>query len=435
MKRFRLNYSRTASRLVFMFVSLPILILACTGVEDGEGVFPANSTPLQATATLPADPTTTAAIPDTGAKPTEPEKDGCPPTSAQQRAAEMLTLGPINGVAASTALGERLIVTGTVYDPTCRPVAGMTLRFWQTDAEGVYGPGQDTNAMQCCYYGGETVTDDQGRYTLLTVVPGAYRGEASPPPAHIHVEGEHASGARLGSEIVFQNDPHLSGNYTNPPPISLESESDEQGQHWLGTADFLLDEEVETAAAKTMPDPASTQTFRILPGESSASYQIREQFADFAEMVSPIGVTTGVEGEIQLEMGEPPALKGMSVSVDLRGLRTDDPMRDEKLADRWLVTNTFPFATFAAKEIRGGPSRYQEGQAVTFILSGDLTIRDITRPSEFSVTATLEGDTLNGQAEATILMSDFGVDPPNLLGFVKVEDEVGLSILLRAVRV
>ena len=329
---------------------------------------------------------------------------------------------------------ERLIINGTVYDRNCSPVIGMTLRFWQTDSEGVYGPGHGTNDMVCCYYGGETVTDDQGRYTLLTVMPGFYKGEASPPPAHIHIEGEHTSGARLESEIVFQGDPHLGGNYTNPPPIPLETRSDEQGQYLQGTADIRLDQEVAAGSAPTNPVPGSIQTFNILPGESSASYQIREKFADIVEMVSPLGVTTGVEGNIQLDMTAPPALKAMSVTVDLRGLRTDDPLRDEKLADRWLVTNTFPYARFTAKEIKGGPSRYQEGQSANFIISGDLTIRDITQPIDFSVTATLAGDTLNGQAEAKIRMSDFGVDPPDLLGFVKVEDEVTLQIKLRAVR-
>jgi len=437
MKNGRIPTRGPARHILPLLICLSILVSACTSVQRARNSLPPTSTPLQPTASAVPTPTPTAAaiLPETGSKPTETVKGGCPPTLTGSRASQPLTLGPINDVAASSAPGERLVIAGTVYDRSCAPVAGITLRFWQTDPEGVYGPGHGTDNMVCCFYGGETATDEQGRYTLITVMPGVYKGEASPPPAHIHVEGEHPSGARLESEIVFRDDPYLSGVYNNPPPIPLEEAADEQGRYLVGSADFLLTEEIEPLTAPTAAAPTSLQTYRILPEESSASYQIREKFADFAEMVSPVGTATGVEGEIQLDMADPPALKSMVVKVDLRGLSTDDPQRDEKLADRWLVTNSYPYATFQVKEVKDGPSSYQEGQAATFILGGDLTIRDVTRPVDFAVTASIDGDTLTGEAETRILMSDYGIDPPNLLGFVKVEDEVVVRVKIRAVRV
>jgi polyisoprenoid-binding protein YceI len=71
---------------------------------------------------------------------------------------------------------------------------------------------------------------------------------------------------------------------------------------------------------------------------------------------------------------------------------------------------------------------YQEGQLVTFTLHGDMTIRDITRPLAFQVSARLAGDTLIGTATAALKMTDFGIAPPNFLDFVVVEDEVGIVV-------
>jgi hypothetical protein len=46
------------------------------------------------------------------------------------------------------------------------------------------------------------------------------------------------------------------------------------------------------------------------------------------------------------------------------------------------------------------------------------------QPVIFEVTTQLEGDTLTGEATATILMSDFGVGPISLAGMLQTEDEV-----------
>ena len=44
------------------------------------------------------------------------------------------------------------------------------------------------------------------------------------------------------------------------------------------------------------------------------------------------------------------------------------------------------------------------------------------------MTATLSGDTLQGKTSTGIKMSQYGVDPPNIPGFVRVEDEVALTL-------
>ena len=113
-------------------------------------------------------------------------------------------------VAAGWRGGTRLTVSGTVYGADCEtPLAGASIQVWQTNAAGEYGPGQGTGDERCCYLGAGLRTDARGRYRFETVRPGHYKGEAQPPPAHIHFEVRHPDADGLLTELLFEGDPHL----------------------------------------------------------------------------------------------------------------------------------------------------------------------------------------------------------------------------------
>ena len=181
-------------RLARWFVLVAALV-SCDDGGDGSG----GATSASTTAAAPTSSPTTAAA-------TGPCRSS--PDDAVDEAATV-TLGPSPGIEATTAAGQPLLISGTVFDEACAPLAGASLDVWQTDGDGVYGPGHDTDELQCCYLQGTVRTDANGRYELATVMPGHYRGEREPPPAHIHVEANHPSGGNAMLEIVFAGDPQL----------------------------------------------------------------------------------------------------------------------------------------------------------------------------------------------------------------------------------
>ena len=161
-----------------------------------------------------------AAAPGTTARPDCTVTPGAPAQgteSAPADAPSRLRLGPaaeLRGSAEADAAarrGQRLLVSGTVYAADCAtPLAGATLQVWQTDADGEYGPGHGTDNLRCCYLQGALRTDARGRYELTTIKPGRYKGEAQPPPAHIHFEVSHPDAGGLMTELLFEGDPSLS---------------------------------------------------------------------------------------------------------------------------------------------------------------------------------------------------------------------------------
>jgi polyisoprenoid-binding protein YceI len=66
------------------------------------------------------------------------------------------------------------------------------------------------------------------------------------------------------------------------------------------------------------------------------------------------------------------------------------------------------------------------------VLQGDLTIRETTKPAAFDARVRLQDGALTGQAVTTILMSDYGFGPIDILDMLKTEDQVKITVDLVA---
>jgi polyisoprenoid-binding protein YceI len=119
--------------------------------------------------------------------------------------------------------------------------------------------------------------------------------------------------------------------------------------------------------------------------------------------------------------------------VDLRTLQSDSPRRDNAIRGRWLESDTYPYADFVSTDALDVPTDYTEGNEVTFTLVGDMTIRDVTKSVTWTVVGVLQDGVVTGVATTSIVMSDFGVSPPNIANMIKVEDQADLRVNFVAV--
>lgn len=91
--------------------------------------------------------------------------------------------------------GTKLTLVGYVVSTTCKPIAHALLDFWQADADGQY----DNKGFTLR---GHQYTDDKGKFTLETVVPGLYPGRTR----HIHVKVQAPNGQVLTSQLFSPNE-------------------------------------------------------------------------------------------------------------------------------------------------------------------------------------------------------------------------------------
>jgi protocatechuate 3,4-dioxygenase, beta subunit len=112
--------------------------------------------------------------------------------------------------------GQRIVVSGQVRDDDGRPVRDTLIEIWQANAAGRYAHRVDQwdAPLDPNFTGaGRTMTDADGRYSFITVRPGAYpwrNHHNAWRPAHIHFSlFGRAFLTRLVTQMYFPGDPLL----------------------------------------------------------------------------------------------------------------------------------------------------------------------------------------------------------------------------------
>ncbi len=136
-----------------------------------------------------------------------------------------------------------------------------------------------------------------------------------------------------------------------------------------------------------------------------------------------------VSGSITLDAAKPEAsavdLTIKTASVDTNNVKRDDHLRGP---DFFLVKQ-FPTATFKSKAVKKSGDN-------TWDVSGDLTIRGVTKPLSFTFTHvgtsknSAGKEVVGGHAVFTIKRSDFGVN----YGIPNIGDEVELTVSVEAIQ-
>lgn len=185
----------------------------------------------------------------------------------------------------------------------------------------------------------------------------------------------------------------------------------------------------EVTPTTEIQSQTGTSTFNIIPGESSVTYEVGETFFnDNNRFAVAVGKTTQLNGQIQVDQVNPQNSQISPIEIDVSQLQSDSSRRDGAIRDRFLESSRFPTARFVPTAIEGLPDSYSPGEELSFKVTGDLTVRETTRPVTFDVTARVDGDTLVGTATTTILMSEYGVGPITLAGILGTEDEVKITL-------
>jgi polyisoprenoid-binding protein YceI len=142
-------------------------------------------------------------------------------------------------------------------------------------------------------------------------------------------------------------------------------------------------------------------TWVIDPAHTSVGFAVRHLMSRVR------GTFSEVSG--QIVTGPEPARAAATATVGVASVSTGNPMRDDHLRSAdFFDAGRFPEMTFASTAVRPAEGHW--------VLSGDLTIRDVTRPIELEVEflgtdpARLQGETRIGfSARGTISRRDFGI--------------------------
>jgi polyisoprenoid-binding protein YceI len=167
--------------------------------------------------------------------------------------------------------------------------------------------------------------------------------------------------------------------------------------------------------------------YQIDPAASQVRFELDEVLR--GEPITVVGTTDQVAGQIAADLGDLSSTQVGEVRINARTLVTDNNFRNRALNNEILDTEEYEFITFVPTAVKGLPDSAAVGEMVEFTIDGDLTIRDVTLPVTFSVTATPVSETqLSGSAATVISRGDFNLTIPSVPSVADVEEEVELYL-------
>ena len=252
-------------------------------------------------------------------------------------------------------------------------------------------------------------------FALIAILIAACAGAGAPAPAAPAAEAPAAAEASGGAVEM-------------PPPDPADQAQEATAEP--GADPSATDSSATDQPAINVEAAAGVRTFQLVPEKSRMQYFVEEEFLGQAvPFITAIGATGALAGEIALRFDEAGvAIERGEFTADLSTLTSDRPRRDQAIRDRWLESSRFPIATFAASEVVNLPADAALGQDVPFQVQGDMTIRDVTNPSTWDMTARVDGGMMTGAATTFFYMKEYGFDPPDVAGILRVTDGVTVTV-------
>ena len=183
--------------------------------------------------------------------------------------------------------GDRLFLSGTLSSTDCdRAISNAVMDFWQADEHGDY----DNVGFN---FRGKIITDENGNYSLETIIPGKYLNGSQYRPSHIHLKVQAEGYDELVTQIYFQGDESISADpWASAPsatnriiPLNAGFAGD-----WFGVFDVVLSGDGPPIGinelqreygdlSQNYPNPFSEQTklFLVLNKDTNTKIEIFDQ--------------------------------------------------------------------------------------------------------------------------------------------------------------
>ena len=183
--------------------------------------------------------------------------------------------------------GDRLFLSGTLSSTDCdRAISNAVMDFWQADEHGNY----DNVGFN---FRGKIITDENGNYSLETIIPGKYLNGSQYRPSHIHLKVQAEGYDELVTQIYFQGDESISADPWASSPSAINSiiplNAGFAGD-WFGVFDVVLSGDGPPIGinelqreygdlSQNYPNPFSEQTklFLVLNKDANTKIEIFDQ--------------------------------------------------------------------------------------------------------------------------------------------------------------
>jgi polyisoprenoid-binding protein YceI len=186
-----------------------------------------------------------------------------------------------------------------------------------------------------------------------------------------------------------------------------------------------------SAASQVQAGTPADGTYTVAKDQSSAWYSVHEVFLDKKVNATAVGKTSAIEGQLVFQKG---AIQPSKVTVDVRSLKSDQDRRDNIIKTRALESSKYPTAEFSVTGVDGNTEALAEGKTVPLKLKGNLLVHGVAKPVVWDGTATMQNGAIHLTANVAFVFKDFGMEPPNILNLISVDEHIRLDVDLTATK-
>jgi len=171
----------------------------------------------------------------------------------------------------------------------------------------------------------------------------------------------------------------------------------------------------------------------LVPEESEALYRVREQLAGISFPIDAVGRTRQVSGAVVFDAQGRVVPELSVVRVNVNSLRSDESRRDNYVRQNTLQTSRYPEAALVPVEVQGLTFPLPESGSTQVTITGDMTIRSVTRRIVWTGTAHFEPGGLRIEAGTSFTFSEFNLQQPRAAMVLSVADTIRLEVNARLV--
>ena len=168
--------------------------------------------------------------------------------------------------------------------------------------------------------------------------------------------------------------------------------------------------------------------FVLSPTGNAARYRVRERLVGHDLPNDAIGETKSLTGAIELDSNGKVIPQASKFVVDAGTFVSDKDRRDGFVRGRLLEAEQYPSIVLVPTDVRGVALPLPTSGTVPIEMTGDLTVRGVTRPTTWKGSANFQGGRITGSAATAFTFNDIQMEQPRIPVLLSVADTIRLEI-------
>jgi polyisoprenoid-binding protein YceI len=189
-----------------------------------------------------------------------------------------------------------------------------------------------------------------------------------------------------------------------------------------------------TEVQASTPQPGEALRLVLSPTGTAARYRVRERLVGQDLPNDAVGETKTLSGAISFDSSGKVIRQASKFVVDAGTFVSDKNRRDGFVRGRLLESDSYPEVVLVPTAVSGISLPLPSSGTKPFEMTGDLTVRGVTRPTSWKGTAQFQDGSVTGSAATAFTFDDIQMEQPRVPVLLSVADTIRLEIDFNLVR-